>query len=151
VWYELEPYLRLQLAQAYSNRAPRGRKHDFKDAERLVRRLVADELRLSFVPTGEQRAWRTLTRMKVQLSREASRLHSQLECLLEEMRLKLSSVISDLLGLSGRRILQAIAAGESDPQRLASLGDHHLRCTQEQLIDALSGNPQPLHRQAPPN
>ena len=147
VWYELEPHLRLQLAQAFSNRAPRGRKHDFKDAERLVRRLVADELRLSFVPTGEQRAWRTLTRMKVQLSREASRLHSQLECLLEEMRIKLSSVISDLLGLSGRRILQAIAAGESDPQRLASLGDHHLRCTQEQLIDALSGNPQPLHRQ----
>jgi hypothetical protein len=56
-------------------------------------------------------------------------------------------VISDLLGLSGRRILQAIAAGESDPQRLASLGDHHLRCTQEQLIDALSGTPQSLHRQ----
>jgi len=113
----------------------------------LVRRLVADELQLSFVPPPEQRAWRTLTRMKVQLSREASRLHNQVECLLEEMRIKLSCVVSDLLGLSGLRILHALAAGESDPQRLASLGDPHLRCTQEQLIEALSGDPQPFHRQ----
>ena len=147
VWYELEPYMRLQLAQAYSNRAPRGRKHDFKDAERLVRRLVANELALSYVPVGEQRAWRTMTRMKVQLSREQSRLHSQLECLLEEMRIKLSSVISDLLGVSGYRILRALSAGESDPTRLAALGDERLRCSQEQLIDALTGHPLPLHRQ----
>src|SRR3569833_4584999 len=55
VWMELEPHMRLQLAQAYSNRAPRGRKHDFKDAERLVRRLIAKELILSFVPGEEQR------------------------------------------------------------------------------------------------
>ena len=61
VWLELEPYMRLQLAQAFSNRAPRGRKHDFKDAERLVRRLIADELILSFVPNGEQRSWRNMT------------------------------------------------------------------------------------------
>jgi transposase len=147
VWYELEPYLRLQLAQAYSNRAPRGRKHDFKDAERLVRRLVSNELVLSFVPTGEQRAWRTMTRMKVQLSREQSRLHSQLEGLLEEMRIKLSSVISDLLGVSGYRILRALSAGETDPSKLAALGDERLRCSQEQLIDALTGHPLPLHRQ----
>lgn len=52
---ELEPYLRLQLAQAFSNRAPRGGKHDFKDVERLVRRLIASKLILSFVPDGEQR------------------------------------------------------------------------------------------------
>ncbi len=147
VWYELEPYLRLQLAQAYSNRAPRGRKHDFKDAERLVRRLVANELDLSFVPSGEQRTWRTLTRMKVQLSREQSRLHSQLECLLEEMGIKLSSVISDLLGVSGYRILRALADGQTDPAKLAALGDERLRCSQAQLIDALSGHPLPLHLQ----
>ena len=62
VWLELEPHMRLHLAQAFSNRAPRGRKHDFKDAERLVRRLIANELILSFVPDGEQRIWRSLTR-----------------------------------------------------------------------------------------
>jgi len=95
----------LQLAQAFSNRAPRGRKHDFKDAERLVRRLIADELILSFVPNGEQRTWRNMTRMKTQLTRDRVRLQSQMECLLEEMRIKLSSVVSDLLGVSGLRIL----------------------------------------------
>ena len=60
VWLELEPHMRLYLAQAFSNRAPRGRKHDFKDAERPVRRLIAKELILSFVPAGEQRIWRNL-------------------------------------------------------------------------------------------
>src|SRR3974377_229707 len=50
VWLELEPYRRLHLAQAFSHRAPRGRKHDFKDAERLVRRLIAEGVILSFVP-----------------------------------------------------------------------------------------------------
>jgi hypothetical protein len=55
VWLELEPHMRLHLAQAYSNRAPRGRKHDFRGAERLVRRLFAEELILSFVPGEEQR------------------------------------------------------------------------------------------------
>jgi len=61
VWLELEPYVRLHLAQAFSNRAPRGRKHDFKDAERLVRRLMAGELILSFVPAGKQRIWQPNT------------------------------------------------------------------------------------------
>jgi len=73
VWLELEPHMRLQLAQAFSNRAPRGRKHDFKDAERLVRRLIANELILSFVPDGEQRTWRNMTRMKTQLTRDRVR------------------------------------------------------------------------------
>src|SRR6516162_10843742 len=92
VWLELEPHMRLQLAQAFSNRAPRERKHDFKDAERLVRRLIADELILSFVPGEEQRTWRNLTRMKTQLNRDRVRLQNQMECLLEEMRIKLSMV-----------------------------------------------------------
>src|SRR6516225_2613234 len=147
VWLELEPHMRLHLAQAFSNRAPRGRKHDFKDAERLVRRLIADELILSFVPNGEQRTWRNMTRMKTQLTRDRVRLQSQMECLLEEMRIKLSSVVSDLLGVSGLRILWALARGESDPKKLAALGEESLRCSEEQLIDALTGNPQPMHRQ----
>ena len=70
VWLELEPYMRLQLAQAFSNRAPRGRKHDSKDAERLVRRLIANELILSFVQGGEQRTWRNLSRKGRKCRRE---------------------------------------------------------------------------------
>ena len=147
VWYELEPYFVLHLAQAYSNKARRGRKHDFEDARRLVRRFLADELILSLVPAPEQRLWRTLTRMKVQLTEDRSRIHNQLECLLEEMRIKLSSVVSDLLGVSGYRILRALAKGETDPIRLAELADRRLQCSPQQLIEALSGQPQPIHLQ----
>ena len=147
VWLELEPYMRLHLAQAFSNRAPRGRKHDFKDAERLVRRQIAGELVLSFVPDGEQRTWRTMTRMKTQLRRDRVRLQNQMECLLEEMRIKLSSVVTDLLGVSGLRILRALAGGETDPKQLAALGEERLQCTEERLADALTGSPQPMHRE----
>ena len=146
VWLELEPCMRLHLAQAFSNRAPRGRKHDFKDAERLVRRLIANELILSFVPDGEQRTWRSMARMKVQLTRDRVRLQNQMECLLEEMRIKLSIVVSNLLGASGLRILRALAEGETDPKQLARLGDERLQCTEEQLVDALTGRAQPMHR-----
>jgi transposase len=81
----------LHLAQAQSNRGPRGRKGDFPDAERLVKRLVARELTLSFVPDAEQRLWRTVTRRKYQLTRDHVRLQNQLESLLEEAHIKLSS------------------------------------------------------------
>jgi transposase len=148
IWLDLEPHFhQLHLAQAHSNRAPRGRKHDFADAQRLTRRLLAGELILSFVPDAEQRGWRTITRAKVQLVGDRVRLQNQLEALLEETRIKLSSVVSELLGLSGRRILRALAEGESDPAELAKLGDFRLKCSQEELADALQGQWQPLHRQ----
>jgi transposase len=148
VWLDLEPHFgKLHLAQAHSNRAPRGRKNDFPDAKRLTRRLLAGELMLSFVPDAVQRMWRTVTRGKLQLVRDRVRLQNQLEALLEEARIKLSSVISDLLGMSGRRILQAMADGEADPDRLAELGDDRLRCTKTQLADALNGSVEPIHRE----
>jgi len=127
----------LHLAQAQSNRGPRGRKRDFRDAERLVKRLVAQELTLSFVPDGEQRLWRTVTHKKYQLRRDRVRLHNQLESLLEEAHIKLSSLVSDLLGASARRMLKALADGETNPAALAALADQKLRATPEQLCDAL--------------
>jgi transposase len=147
VWLELEPHMLLPWAHAFSNRAPRGRKHDFQDAERLVRRRFTDELILSFVAKGEQRIGRNLTRMKMQLTRDRIRLQSPMECLREEMRSKLSSVVTDLLGASGLRILRALAAGETEAQRLAALGDNRLKCTKEQWLDALTGSSQPMHRE----
>jgi transposase len=146
VWIALERHFRLHLAQARSNRGPRGRKTDYRDAQRLVNRLVSGDLILSYVPEPEQRIWRSLTHNKYQLTRDRVRLHSQVESLLEEMQIKLSSVVSDLLGVSGRRILQAIAQGESDPIRLAALADKRLRASKEQLQDALSGHPHELQR-----
>ena len=145
----LEGQCRRQLAQAHSNRAPKGRKRDFADAERLVRRQVAGELILSFVPDPEQRLWRTLTRTKQQWTRDRVRLQNQLEGLLEEARIKLSSHVSDLLGLSGRRMLQALADGENDPVQIAKLAAPGLRASQKQLADAMSAAAtlSPLHRQ----
>ena len=127
----------LHLAQALSNRGRRGRKSDFRDAERLVKRLVSAELVLSFVPDAEQRLWRTLTRTRYQRTRDKVRLQNQLEALLEEAHIKLSSLVSDLLGASARRMLRALADGESDPAALAALADHRLRATPAQLHDAL--------------
>jgi len=130
----------LHLAQALSNRGRRGRKNDFRDAERLVKRLLSQELVLSFVPDAEQRLWRTLTRTRHQRTRAKVRLQNQLESLLEEAHIKLSSLVTDLLGASARRMLYALAKGETDPAALAALADRRLRATPEQLQDALGAS-----------
>jgi len=130
----------LHLAQAQSNRGPRGRKKDFADAERLLKRLVAQELIMSFVPDAEQRLWRTVVRRKYQLTCDRVRLQNQLESLLEEAQLKLSSLVSDLLGASARRMLKALADGEASPSVLAALADRRLHATPQQLCDALGAS-----------
>ena len=89
------------------------------------------------MPDAEQRLWRTVTRKKYQLRRDVVRLHNQLEALLEEAHIKLSSLVSDLRGVSARRMLKALADGETNPAALAALAHERLRATPEQLCDAL--------------
>jgi transposase len=137
VWRTLEQKCKLHLAQAQSNRAPKGRKSDFADAERLVRRFVAGELILSFVPEAEHRLWRMMTRTRYQLTRERVRLRHYVEGFLEDCQLKLSSHLSDLFGLSGRKMLRALADGATDPAMIAALADGGIRARQEDLTDAL--------------
>src|SRR5665213_604455 len=86
----LEGRFRLHLAQPRSTLAPRGRKSDFADATRIVRRLLAEDLTLSYVPDREQRQWRAMTRLPVRMSTQQVRLRNQMEGLLEEGRIKLS-------------------------------------------------------------
>ena len=138
----------LHLAQAQSNHGPHGRKRDFPDAERLVKRLVAEELTLSFVPDVTQRLWRTVTRRKYQLTRNRVQLQNRLESLLEEAHIKVSSLVSDLLGASARRMLHAIAGGETDAAKIAALGSARLHATAAQLRDALGASTDlhPLYR-----
>jgi len=138
----------LHLAQAKSNQGPRGRQIDFAEAERLVKRRAANELRLSFVPEGEQRLGRTVMRTKYQWRRKQVQLPNRLEALLEEAQIKLSSLLSDLLGVSGRRMLPALAAGETDPAVLAALAEANLRATRRELCDALGAcrDLHPLYR-----
>jgi transposase len=90
-----------------------------------VKRLVAQELTLSFVPDAEQRLWRTVMRRKYQITRNRVQLHSRLESLLEEAHIK--------LGTSARRMLQTLADGETDPATVASLADQRLRATASNL------------------
>ena len=128
---------KLHLCQARSNRGARGRKSDFVDGERMIQRLVSQELTLSYVPDPEQRLWRTVTRRRYQLTRHKVRFQNQLESLLEQGHIKLSSLVSDLLGVSARRMLKAISEGETDPEVLAKMADRNLRATPAQLRDAL--------------
>jgi transposase len=146
VWYTLEGHFKLHLAQAWSNRAPRGKKTDFKDAERLARRHLASELTLSFVPDAAQRQLRTLTRHRTQLTGDRVRIQNQVESLLEETRIKLSSVLTDLFGASGLRILAALAKGENNPAKLAALADARVQKSPEELAAALTGTVSVLHR-----
>ena len=119
----------MPLEQALSHRGRRGRKRDFPDAERLGKRLVAQELVLRFVPDGEQRLWRTGMRGKYQPTRRHARVQKQVEALLEQAHIKLSSLVSDLLGASARRMRKALAEGETDPAALAALADTRWRAT----------------------
>jgi len=146
VWLALEQDFEQHLAQAQSNAAPRGRKSDFVDALRLARRFLAAELRLSFVPDAEQRSWRALSRSKHQKRRHRVQVQNQIEALLEESQMKLSSVVSDLLGATGYRILKALACGESNPDKLVELAANNLKASPEQLADALSGCMAPRYR-----
>ena len=139
VWMALQGSCRLFLAQAQSNRARSGRKTDFRDAERLIRRLAAGELVLSFVPEPEQQERRMLTRARVEYTREINHIRNQMETLLETSGINISGYLSDLLGLSGRRMLDALAAGEADAQRLAALADARVRTSREELEAALEG------------
>jgi transposase len=147
VWNELEGHLSLHLAHAQSNRAPRGRKSDYADARRLVKRFAADELFLSYVPEPEQRDWRMLTRARQALVCDHVHLQNQVEALLEQASIKLSSVVSDLFGASGLRMLTALSEGVVDPEALADLADHRLRASRAVLADAFNGRFKQTHRQ----
>lgn len=147
VWNELEPHFKLSLAHAQSNRAPGGRKSDWADARRLVKRFAAEELFLSYVPEPEQRDWRMLTRARQALVRDHVHLQNQVEALLEQASIKLSSVVSDLFGASGLRILSALAESQTDAEQLAELADPRLRCGRDVLVDALRGQFREGHRQ----
>ena len=114
-----------------------------------MRRYVAGELILSFVPDAQQRLWRTMTRSRQQLTRDRIRLRNQLEGFLEESRIKLSGQVSDLFGMSGTRMLRALAQGASNPAEIAALAVPGLHASPEQLADALEAATtlSPLHRQ----
>jgi transposase len=146
VWYGLEAHFALHLCHPLQVRAPRGRKSDFRDAQRLVDRWWAGDLEDSFVPGAEQRAWRWLTRTRLQLKRKVGVIRSQVEGLLEQGGIKLAAVASDLFGVSGWAMLKQIAEGETDAAVLLKQARGSLRKKEAQLKEALAGQLDPVYR-----
>lgn len=104
-----------------------GRKTDVKDAQWIAELLAHGLVRPSCIPPREQRDLRDLTRYRVSFVRERATLVNRVQKLLEGANLKLCSVLSDVMGVSGRAILSALLAGETDPQTLAELACGQLR------------------------
>src|SRR6266498_3290230 len=102
-------------------------------------------LRRSFVPPQETRDLRALTRTRARLAQDQARHQARVEKILEDALLKISVVISDLFGASGRRFLDALVAGERSPRALAALGDSRLKATRQQLEGALTGRFRDIH------
>ena len=116
-----------------------GRKTDVKDSAWIAQLLQHGLLQPSFIPDREQRELRELTRYRKSLIEERAREANRIQKVLEGANIKLGSVISDVLGVSGTRILHALARGETDPAQLAALADDRLRATTDDLTRALDG------------
>jgi transposase len=146
VWHILEGRFQLILANAAHIKGVPGRKSDVNDAMWIADLLAHDMIRPSFVPPQPIQELRDLTRTRKQLTREIVQHTQRIQAVLEEANVKLSSAITDVLGMSGRRILKAIVAGETDPAKLAELGGPQLAASRSDLADALHGRVREHHR-----
>jgi transposase len=148
VWHMLEESFALILTNAQHIRNVPGRKTDVSDATWIADLLAHGSIRSSFVPPVVIHELRDLTRSRKQLVRETAQHNLRIQKTLEDANLKLGSVLSDVLGKSGRAILQAIIAGESNPEKLADLAYGNAKRKRAELIEALRGRVRP-HHQAP--
>ena len=146
VWHVLEAHVTLVLANAMHIRNVPGRKSDMNDATWIADLLAHGLIRSSFVPPAPIQALRDLTRTRKQLVGEIARHTLRIQKTLEDANLKLTRVMTDILGTSGRAILTALIAGETDPQRLADLTRGRLKATHADLVDALHGRVTDHHR-----
>jgi transposase len=129
----------LLVVNARHMNAVPGRKTDVKDAEWIAELLQHGLLRASFVPARPQRELRELTRFRRTLVRQRGAMVSRIQKVLEGANIKLSSVASNVLGASGRAMLEGLIAGDEDATQLASLARGKLRDKQEELEKALHG------------
>ena len=146
VWHILEGQFSLTLANAMHVRNVPGRKSDKNDATWLADLLAMGLIRGSFVPPAPVQALRDLTRTRKQFVRELARHTQRIQKTLEDANVKLTEAISDVLGVSGRAMLNAFIAGETDPERLADLAKGRLKASRTQLVDVLHGRVTSHHR-----
>jgi transposase len=147
VWHVLsDGDFTLVLANAAHVKNVPGRKTDVNDATWLADLLAHGLIRGSFVPDEQTQEMRNLLRTRKQLVRERSSHVQRLQKTLEDANIKLDSVISDVMGLSGRAMVEALIAGESDPDRLAQLAHRRIKAPPEALREALRGRVTRRHR-----
>ena len=146
VWHILESAVTLVLANAGHIRQVPGRKSDVKDAEWIADLLAHGLVRSSFVPPAPIQEIRDLTRTRKQLVREIAQHTQRIQKTLDRANLKVTGIVSRILGVSGRAMLRALIAGETDPTRLADLARGTLRKKRTALIEAFTGHITPHHR-----
>jgi len=146
VWHILEGHFELILANAAHVKNVPGRKTDVNDATWLADLLAHGLIRASFVPPTPVQELRTLTRTRKQFVRERAAHVQRIEKVLEDANLKITSVLSDILGQSGRAVLQAIIDGHSEPEELAACVRTRVKASPQQLREALRGHIRAHHR-----
>jgi len=147
VWHILDDGdFQLILANAAHVKNVPGRKTDVNDATWLADLLAHGLIRASFVPDTQTQELRTLLRTRKQPVREKSSHILRVQKTLEDANIKLDSVITDIIGMSGRAMIEALIAGESNPAKLARLANYRLRASQEKLREALRGRVTKHHR-----
>ena len=146
IWQVLEGQFALVLANARHIRNIPGRKSDVNDATWIADLLAHGLIRGSFVPPAPVQELRDLTRTRKQLVREITQHTLRIQKTLETANLKLTGLLSNILGVSGRAILHALVAGETDPERLADLVQGRLKASRAALVAALHGRLTAHHR-----
>src|SRR5262245_37944897 len=146
IWNLLEGQFKLLLVNAQHIKQVPGRKTDVGDAEWIAQLLQHGLLRNSFVPDTPQRELRELTRQRRQLIQTRASVANRIHKVLEDANVKLASVATDVLGVSGRAMLEALAAGQTDAEQLAELAQGKLRAKLPQLRQALHGRVTEHHR-----
>ena len=140
VWHVLEGLFELVLANAAHVKGIARPKTDMCDAQWLADLLAHGLIRGSFVPEQPILELRDLTRTRKQLVQEQTRHVQRIQKTLEDANIKLDGVLTDILGVSGRAMLRAIIAGETDPQKLVELAHPRVKASRDALVEALRGN-----------
>jgi transposase len=147
VWHILaDGGFELVLANAAHIKNVPGRKSDVKDSDWISDLLAHGLIRPSFVPDGPTQEMRTFLRTRKQFVHEKGSHILRIQKTLEDANIKLDSVITDIIGVSGRKMIEALIAGERDPAKLASLADRRLKASQQTLRQVLRGRVTAQHR-----
>lgn len=139
IWNILEDHFKIFVVNAQHLKKVPGRKDDVIDAEWIAQCMQCGMLRASFIPRGEVRTWRHLTRQRMKLNDQHTSIVNRIHAVLHQGNIKLSNVATDIMGVSGRAMIRAMSEGQSDPKALAGLARGSLKSKTKELEESLDG------------